>query len=229
MFLELDGSATLTLGLEAAAEGSVVTPLAAKREGMQIRGTTRPGHYYWSPPPVWNEKFPVESEASTTTSGYETMASQTTSGASYSTSTSSVSSAVESNAVTTITLTAMGHSMTTTAHEMKTSKAMKKSSIYKYTSTQTVAAPISTATGTNGGVDGSASFSGCVEIGAGFDVNAGADANFFGLFNPETKVSLFSKKFELFKVGYLLYGLVDINCLCCWSRNVLAVDLRHLP
>ncbi|KAF4610321.1 hypothetical protein D9613_010283 [Agrocybe pediades] len=45
----------------------------------------------------------------------------------------------------------------------------------------------------------SKSFSGCVDVGAGLDVNAGANADFFGLFNKETKVSLFSKKFELFK------------------------------
>ena len=48
--------------------------------------------------------------------------------------------------------------------------------------------------------DGSAKFGGCVELGTGLDVNAGADADFFGLFNKGTSVNLFSKKFELFKV-----------------------------
>ncbi|KAF8066939.1 hypothetical protein FPV67DRAFT_1417007 [Lyophyllum atratum] len=47
--------------------------------------------------------------------------------------------------------------------------------------------------------DASASFGGCFRIGAGLDVNAGADASFFGLFDQNTKVSLFSKKFEIFK------------------------------
>jgi hypothetical protein len=49
-------------------------------------------------------------------------------------------------------------------------------------------------------VDGSAKFGGCVELDTGLDVNAGANADFFGLFNKGTSVSLFSKKFELFKV-----------------------------
>ncbi|KAJ7246984.1 hypothetical protein C8J57DRAFT_1359761 [Mycena rebaudengoi] len=43
------------------------------------------------------------------------------------------------------------------------------------------------------------SVDGCIDIGAGFDVNAGASASFFGLFDPSTQVNLFSKKFELFK------------------------------
>ena len=47
---------------------------------------------------------------------------------------------------------------------------------------------------------GSTKFGGCVELDTGLDVNAGADADFFGLFNQGTSVNLFSKKFELFKV-----------------------------
>lgn len=45
----------------------------------------------------------------------------------------------------------------------------------------------------------SASVNGCIDVGAGLDVNAGASADFFGLFDPNTKVNLFSKKFDLFK------------------------------
>lgn len=48
--------------------------------------------------------------------------------------------------------------------------------------------------------DASASFGGCFKIGAGLDVNAGADANFFDLFDPSTKISLFSKQFEILEV-----------------------------
>jgi len=47
--------------------------------------------------------------------------------------------------------------------------------------------------------DASGSFGGCFRIGAALNVNAGADANFFGLFDPSTKVSLFSQKFEILK------------------------------
>ncbi|TFK96038.1 hypothetical protein BDV98DRAFT_576837 [Pterulicium gracile] len=45
----------------------------------------------------------------------------------------------------------------------------------------------------------SSSVEGCVEITSQLDVNVGADANLFGLFNEKTQFSLFSQKFELFK------------------------------
>lgn len=48
----------------------------------------------------------------------------------------------------------------------------------------------------------STSFGGCFEILAGLDVNAGANAEFFGLFDASTKVPLFTKEFELFKVRF---------------------------
>ena len=41
---------------------------------------------------------------------------------------------------------------------------------------------------------------GCIDVSSGFDVNAGAEGNLFGLFDASTKVTLFSKKFDLFKV-----------------------------
>lgn len=50
--------------------------------------------------------------------------------------------------------------------------------------------------------DGSATFGGCVELDTGLDVNAGANGDFFGLFDTGTSVKLFSKKFELFKVRF---------------------------
>ncbi|KAJ3506385.1 hypothetical protein NLJ89_g6898 [Agrocybe chaxingu] len=52
---------------------------------------------------------------------------------------------------------------------------------------------------TNVSTSASTSFGGCFEIGAGLDVNVGANADFFGLFNPETSISLFTQRFELFK------------------------------
>ncbi|KAK1222410.1 hypothetical protein PQX77_014743 [Marasmius sp. AFHP31] len=45
----------------------------------------------------------------------------------------------------------------------------------------------------------SGSVNGCIDVGSGFDVNAGADASLFGLFDKNTKVNLFTKKFSLFK------------------------------
>uniref|UniRef100_A0A0W0EY55 DUF7223 domain-containing protein n=1 Tax=Moniliophthora roreri TaxID=221103 RepID=A0A0W0EY55_MONRR len=48
-------------------------------------------------------------------------------------------------------------------------------------------------------VETQASVNGCLDVGTGIDVNAGADASFFGLFDKNTKVNLFTKKFDLFK------------------------------
>ncbi|KAF7297644.1 hypothetical protein MKEN_01387500 [Mycena kentingensis (nom. inval.)] len=43
-----------------------------------------------------------------------------------------------------------------------------------------------------------ASVKGCIDVGAELAVNAGADASFFGLFDPSTSINLFDKKFNLF-------------------------------
>ncbi|KNZ76532.1 hypothetical protein J132_09954 [Termitomyces sp. J132] len=47
--------------------------------------------------------------------------------------------------------------------------------------------------------DSGASLGGCFNVTVGLDVNAGADADFFGLFDENTQVSLFNKTFELFE------------------------------
>jgi hypothetical protein len=60
--------------------------------------------------------------------------------------------------------------------------------------TPAVAAPQASATG-------SASFSGCFDIGAGLDVVAGATAKFFNIFDQSTSYTLFSRDWELYKVG----------------------------
>jgi hypothetical protein len=64
------------------------------------------------------------------------------------------------------------------------------------------AANVSTETGKDIGTvnHADASADGCVDIGAGLDVEAGADGSFFGLFKADTKVSLFAQKFEILKV-----------------------------
>ncbi|XP_006457389.1 hypothetical protein AGABI2DRAFT_212760 [Agaricus bisporus var. bisporus H97] len=51
-----------------------------------------------------------------------------------------------------------------------------------------------------GGATDDVSFGGCVEVGAGLSVNVGADASFFGLFDPFKKIPLFEKQFSLLKV-----------------------------
>ena len=45
----------------------------------------------------------------------------------------------------------------------------------------------------------SAGAGGCVDVQAGLSVNAGADADLFGIIKANDKVSLFSKSFDLFK------------------------------
>ncbi len=54
----------------------------------------------------------------------------------------------------------------------------------------------STSTSTGAGVGGS------VDIFAGLSVNAGADADLFGIFKVNDKVSLFDKSFDLFKKSF---------------------------
>ncbi|ESK93406.1 hypothetical protein Moror_1817 [Moniliophthora roreri MCA 2997] len=47
-------------------------------------------------------------------------------------------------------------------------------------------------------VETQANVTGCLDVGTGLDVNAGADASFFKIFDKNTKVNLFTKKFDLF-------------------------------
>ncbi|KAJ3569322.1 hypothetical protein NP233_g5127 [Leucocoprinus birnbaumii] len=49
------------------------------------------------------------------------------------------------------------------------------------------------------GTDSGVSFGGCLDMKAGLSVNVGASGSFFGLFDPSTSISLFSKDFDLFK------------------------------
>lgn len=51
----------------------------------------------------------------------------------------------------------------------------------------------------------SASFGGCFEMDGGVDISVGADASFFGLFNADTKLSLFNKEFEILRVNRLVF------------------------
>ncbi|THU98962.1 hypothetical protein K435DRAFT_828282 [Dendrothele bispora CBS 962.96] len=71
---------------------------------------------------------------------------------------------------------------------------------------------------TDGDKSASADVNGCVDVGAGFDVNAGADGSFFGLFDKTTQINLFSKKFELFK-----------KCLGTSTSTRRDLEVRSLP
>jgi hypothetical protein len=54
--------------------------------------------------------------------------------------------------------------------------------------TLTLDAAATAAVSTTDPASASGSVNGCVDIGAGIDVNVGASADFFGLFDPSTKV-----------------------------------------
>lgn len=56
---------------------------------------------------------------------------------------------------------------------------------------------VSTSSSDNNGI--TTSVNGCADVGAGFDVNAGADGSFFGVFDQSASVALFSKKIDIFK------------------------------
>jgi hypothetical protein len=86
--------------------------------------------------------------------------------------------------------TGASKSSATAMPEGSTSSASSTSSAVEAGATGASASKVDT--------EGSASFSGCVDIGTGLDVNAGASGDFFGLFNKDTTVTLFSKNFELF-------------------------------
>lgn len=92
----------------------------------------------------------------------------------------------------------MSHSQSTTSGAKATSTDKAKGSATTTSSAES--ATNTSKTGTVVSKDGSASFEGCIEIQAGLSVDAGADASFFGIFDKNTKATLFSKDFELFKV-----------------------------
>ncbi|KAG2004239.1 hypothetical protein CC2G_002816 [Coprinopsis cinerea AmutBmut pab1-1] len=75
---------------------------------------------------------------------------------------------------------------------------------------------LSTQTNVSGG------FGGCFEILAGLDVNAGADAEFFGLFDAGTKVPLFNRDFELFKRCFGNQARIQRRVVGRYARVVVA-------
>ena len=60
-------------------------------------------------------------------------------------------------------------------------------------------ASVSAGNGNSTNTTTSAGAGGCVDVQAGLSVNAGADADLFGIIKANDKVSLFSKSFDLFK------------------------------
>jgi hypothetical protein len=48
---------------------------------------------------------------------------------------------------------------------------------------------------------------GCVDIVGGISIDAGANAQFFGIFDPNVEVNLFNREFDLFQVRLCLVAL----------------------
>ncbi|KAJ6551973.1 hypothetical protein B0H19DRAFT_1159539 [Mycena capillaripes] len=104
--------------------------------------------------------------------------------------------------------------------------------------TLTLDASATAGVSTGGAPAASGSVNGCVDFAAGLNVNAGASADFFGLFNPSTKVNLFTKNFDLFKkclgtgttrrefveIQSSLTRRADLGCPAAIANLVKAVD-----
>ncbi|GLB41232.1 hypothetical protein LshimejAT787_0904470 [Lyophyllum shimeji] len=220
VFLDLDASADMSLSLEGTAQGSITVDKAkAAREEPVLRGR------YWArgiPQPNVEPRNPMSAAeappakpvtvkpASTKGISAKATSLKVTSVAPSAKATSKATSvrAVSSKTATSVKAT----SAKATSVKAATSKAASSAPVAVGTkgvaASASAASTAATATGTSkpakkGSLsvtkDASASFGGCFRIGAGLDVSAGADANFFGLFDPSTKVSLFSRKFEILK------------------------------
>ncbi|KAF7289296.1 hypothetical protein MIND_01391300 [Mycena indigotica] len=95
---------------------------------------------------------------------------------------------------------------------------------------------ISAAVSNTDGKSSSGDIKGCIDVGAGLDVNAGAEGSFFKIFDKSTQVNLFSKKFNLLNkcVGGSFrnravepFGLVrriDLGCPAATSSLVSALS-----
>ncbi|KAJ7929627.1 hypothetical protein B0H13DRAFT_1964126 [Mycena leptocephala] len=110
------------------------------------------------------------------------------------------------------------------------------------TATMSLEAAATAGVSTTDPASASGSVNGCVDIGAGIDVNVGASADFFGLFDPSTKVNVFTKKFDLFKkclgtgatrrnvareiitIESSLTRRADLGCPAALAKLVSAVD-----
>jgi hypothetical protein len=82
-----------------------------------------------------------------------------------------------------------------TSSKEETSKAPEKTSSHK---ARALAAPTPVHVG--GLVDRDLTINACVDIQAGVAANVGAEGSFFGLFDGQKQVSIFSKNFDLYKV-----------------------------
>ncbi|KAJ7790803.1 hypothetical protein B0H14DRAFT_2938094 [Mycena olivaceomarginata] len=115
-------------------------------------------------------------------------------------STASASAAASSAEATSAVSTADASSIDATATTASVDPGAVASSV-DATATAASANPTDTAAVAvkRDGTTTSGSFGGCVQVNAGIDINAGAEGEFFSLLKDVAQVSLFKKKFQLFK------------------------------
>ncbi|KAJ7354164.1 hypothetical protein DFH08DRAFT_854328 [Mycena albidolilacea] len=115
-------------------------------------------------------------------------------------STASASAAASSAEATSADSTADASSIDATATTASVDPGAVASSV-DATATAASANPADTAAvaAKRDGATTSGSFGGCVQVNAGIDINAGAEGEFFSLLKDVAQVSLFKKKFQLFK------------------------------
>ncbi|KAJ7474893.1 hypothetical protein FB451DRAFT_277804 [Mycena latifolia] len=73
----------------------------------------------------------------------------------------------------------------------------------------------------------SASLDGCVDIGAGLAINAGADGEFFGLFDFAPQTNLFTKNFDFFKKCFGTQAGSGSNSTSPSTRDLQSVSLSE--
>jgi len=112
--------------------------------------------------------------------------------------TASVSATIEAHVIPSLNfgISALDNAVSATVFlDLDTSASMTASAQIGAVASTTVGSP---------GATTNSSVGGCFEIDSEFSVNAGAEGSFFDLFDENTKVPLFDKKFQLFKVCLLL-------------------------
>ncbi|KAF9466288.1 hypothetical protein BDZ94DRAFT_1306284 [Collybia nuda] len=215
IFLELDTSADMKLSLEAQAQGTLNLPRASVPTIQGRNHLTGAAPTTLLAVPMESLMQPVQ-QTSSSAKGPMVHASAVTNDQEHQNSTAKISTMPLKS--TSTGMETGKHAMPTTsgrANDMNptstarmggttmmvdTSRSMMKTGSVSATNSAT---PPQVTTDGKGSAaptkDINGSFGGCIEIGAGLDVNAGADADFFGLFDPSTKVNLFTKKFQIFK------------------------------
>jgi hypothetical protein len=216
VFLELDASASMTLSAQAQANASTTVGRRALRYSRDVENVNA-RQSYGEDDGADGSSSDADDASSDDADEYSdadpfdwdaAYASGANAGRDAATSTADASNnATSTNSATDATMT---DSATDAATANSTADTTMTATIASLTASASTASESSKALGAS--TSASTSFGGCVEIDANLDVNAGATGSFFGLFDATTKVDLFQKKFEIFKVSLMCLRLPAIFC-----------------